>query len=118
MARPIKWREVRCLPKNSHFGPLGNGTSEGFVNMTVDEYETIRLIDYENLIQEECAQRMNIARTSVQRIYNVARKKVAIALVEGKTLIITGGEYRLYHKGDDMNCCPGRRRRNRFGSDK
>lgn len=117
MARPVKWREVCCLPKNNMFGPLESQNSEGTVKMTVDEYETIRLIDYEGLIQEECAEKMNIARTSVQRIYNNARKKISTALVESKMLVIDGGEYRLYHKGDDMNCCPGRRRRNRFGSE-
>ncbi len=63
--------------------------------MTVDEYEAIRLIDLEGFTQEECAGQMNIARTTVQGIYNDARKKVAESLVNGKVLFIEGGEYRL-----------------------
>lgn len=63
--------------------------------MTIDEYETIRLIDYEGLKQEQCALRMEVARTTVQGIYEVARKKLADALINGKTLTIEGGDYLL-----------------------
>jgi len=63
--------------------------------MTVDEYEAIRLIDLEGLTQEECAKQMNVARTTVQGIYAEARKKLARSLVDGKILLIEGGEYRL-----------------------
>lgn len=96
MARPMKWRKVCCLPDSSRFGPLDSpANAENVVNMTVDEYETIRLIDLEGFTQEECADHMNIARTTVQGIYNEARKKLAQSLVNGKVLFIEGGEYRL-----------------------
>ena len=96
MPRPRKTRRVCCLPKSNRFGPLDLPVeAKNFVNMTVDEYETIRLIDLEGFNQEECAEQMNVARTTVQGIYIEARKKMAESLVNGKVLLIEGGEYRL-----------------------
>ena len=96
MARPTKWRQVCCLPERNRFGPLDlPAEAENNVNMTVDEYETIRLIDLDGFTQEECAKQMNVARSTVQGIYIEARKKLAEFLVNGKVLSIEGGEYRL-----------------------
>lgn len=96
MPRPMKWRKVCCLPERNRFGPLdANADEKNHVKMTVDEYETIRLIDLEGFTQEECAKQMNVARTTVQGIYIEARKKLAESLVNGKVLLIEGGEYRL-----------------------
>lgn len=96
MPRPMKWRRVCCLPESSRFGPLDVSLDEqDKLKMTVDEYETIRLIDLEGLTQEECAKQMNVARTTVQGIYIEARKKLAESLVNGRELTIGGGEYRL-----------------------
>lgn len=106
MPRPKKWRRVCCLPENSGFGPLnGCRHTEDRVLMAVDEYETIRLIDYEGCDQEKCARQMDIARTTVQGIYFEARRKLADALVNGKILWIQGGEYMLC-EGQGA-CCGG-----------
>lgn len=115
MARPRKWRRVCGLPENSHFGPLNTPLNhEHFIIMSVDEYETVRLIDLEGLTQEECAERMNVARTTVQRIYSDARKKVAESLVEGKILRIEGGDYEICN-GLQKSCGAGRCHRHRLG---
>ena len=77
-----------------------------------DRYECIRLIDLLGCNQEECAKRMSIARSTVQMIYNEARKKMADSLVNGKLLHIKGGSFRLC---DGNGCCPAgecRRRKN------
>ena len=95
MARPTKMRKVCSLPDNKKFGPLNACDIDNVIKMSVDEYETIRLIDYEELTQEEAAEQMHIARTTVQGIYSDARKKLALVLVEGRKLQIDGGNYRL-----------------------
>lgn len=117
MPRPRKWRRVCGLPQNSRFGPLDTQADrETAVNMTVDEYETIRLIDLDGLTQEECAAQMNISRTTVQGMYNAARKKLAESLVHGKLLWIQGGEYRLCD-GQGKGCGGPGCRRHRCGRD-
>ena len=94
MARPVKRRRICCLPEVTEFIP-GDGKAEGTVTMTMDEFEAVRLIDRLGLSQEDCAAQMNVARTTVQNIYDSARKKLAQVLVDGKRLCISGGAYEL-----------------------
>lgn len=115
MPRPRKWRRVCGLPESNRFGPLDSQSDVvNAVNMTVDEYETIRLIDLEGFTQEECANQMDISRTTVQGMYNSARKKLAESLVNGKVLWIEGGEYRLCN-GRERGCNGAGCRRGRHG---
>ncbi|MFA7118056.1 MAG: DUF134 domain-containing protein [Sphaerochaetaceae bacterium] len=114
MPRPRKWRMVCCMPTNTSFGPLGVPfDAHDTISMSVDEYEAIRLIDLEGCTQEECATQMHVARTTVQGIYESARKKLAQSLVNGKALYIEGGEYRLCD-GQDVGCRRGGCCRYRF----
>lgn len=112
MPRPRKWRKVCALPEQALFGPISVDSGHKKLMMLVDEYESIRWIDYEGLTQEECAAQMGIARTTVQRIYFDARQKMAQALVEGLTIHISGGEY-VFCDGKDSQCgrgkCKGRK---------
>ena len=106
MPRPMKWRKVCCLPASNRFGPLNTGTDgNSSIKMTVDEYETIRLIDLEGFTQEECSKQMNVARTTIQGIYTDARRKLAESLVNGRVLLIEGGEYRLCDGSGNGNGC-------------
>ena len=98
------------MPCKVRFGPLGERAGiGGMIRLTVDEYETVRLIDYEGLMQEECAEKMQVARTTVQATYIAARKKIAAMLVEGKALCIEGGNFALCdgnnEKCRDRKCC-------------
>lgn len=88
------------MPVSMGFEPVKKGNNKLQVVMTVDEYETIRLIDKQGLSQEECGEYMDVARTTVQQIYNEARKKIAEALVEGASLRIEGGNYVLCGTGE------------------
>jgi len=120
MPRPKKWRKVCCLPENRSFGPVpGFGQTPPEVTqpviMTVDEYEAVRLIDLEGMNQEACAEKMRIARTTVQSIYAEARKKLADSLVNGKLLRIEGGDYELCD-GNGTRCGMGACHRRRGGA--
>ena len=75
--------------------------------MTVDEYEAIRLIDKQGFSQEECSNYMQVARTTVQSIYNSARKKLADALVDGLSIRIEGGDFQLCDGNEDHCGCGG-----------
>ena len=99
MPRPRKWRRICMLPRFTNFGP-DSGRRCDPISMTVDEYETIRLIDLEGLTQEQCADQMEIARTTAQAIYASARKKLAECIVNGLPLIIEGGDYRVCEHRD------------------
>ena len=90
MPRPVKCRRIERLPDFRSFSPNDINASET-VLMSLDEYETLRIMDVEGATQEECAVKMNIARTTVTAIYDSARKKVADAIVHGKRLLIAGG---------------------------
>lgn len=69
------------------------------VDLTVDEFEAIRLADLERLYQEEAAQRMNISRQTFGRILDAAHAKVADVLVNGKALSIQGGPIKIAASG-------------------
>jgi predicted DNA-binding protein (UPF0251 family) len=107
MARPKKYKRVCMMPRTNTFSPAGKqmGPSEPLI-MTVVEYETIRLIDYEGLSQEECAEIMSVARATIQRIYADARKKIAQFFIEGKILKIEGGNYQICNEDYGFcGCC-------------
>jgi uncharacterized protein len=63
------------------------------VCLSVEEAESIRLKDLEELDQEQCAEHMNISRPTFQRVLASARKKIADALLNGKAVRINGGNY-------------------------
>ena len=94
------------MPATAAFSPEGRAAGPAVI-LTVDEYETLRLIDREGLSQEECGERMQVARTTVQQIYTSARRKLADMLVEGLPLRIEGGDYRICDGGTARRVCPG-----------
>ncbi len=94
------------MPGVREFVPVNHHEKQAVV-MTVDEYETLRLIDKEGFSQQECGEYMKIARTTVQQIYTSARKKTAVALVESRPLIIEGGDYVLCDGSEEFCGCGG-----------
>jgi predicted DNA-binding protein (UPF0251 family)/predicted Fe-Mo cluster-binding NifX family protein len=109
VARPQRCRRICAEPAYDSFAPDGVPTG-GQVILTVDEYEAIRLIDLEQRSHEQCAAQMEISRTTVTEIYETARRKIADCIVNGKPLVIAGGQYRLCD-GTAAGCCRGLCRR-------
>ena len=101
MPRPRKNRKVCHYPHTLSFLPEDKPDNAEPVILTVDEYETIRLIDREGFSQEECGAWMGVARTTVQMTYTSARRKLADVLVEGRCLRIEGGDYHLCDGASD-----------------
>ena len=104
MARPKKFKNICSLPKYNLFkqdSPLMGNFLETI--LTLEEYETIRLIDNENMTQEECSLQIGVSRPSVQLLYTSARKKIANFIVNGGYLKIERGNYKLCNQ-PNRNC--------------
>ncbi|MCR5313681.1 MAG: DUF134 domain-containing protein [Bacteroidaceae bacterium] len=92
MARPKQCRLVEMAPQIAGYTPYGRRcVSSQPISLRYDEYEAIRLLDYEGMQQAQAAEVMNVSRPTLTRIYDNARKSIAKALVEGLPIEITGG---------------------------
>ncbi len=92
MPRPKRCRKICEYPTYWSFAAEGSDSKETIPFM-LDEFETIRLIDYQKMTQEECAEAMGVSRATVTGIYESARFKMADAMIKGKRIRITGGSY-------------------------
>lgn len=92
--------------KNTDTAALSGGDAEGCEEalfLTLDEYETIRLMDHEGCTHEQCASIMQISRTTVTEIYASARKKIAAMIVEGRVLRLAGGRVKLCENTEECS---------------
>ena len=94
MPRPPRCRRICSAPRVERFCPCDVAESVPIL-LTLDEYEVIRLVDLKQQTHEQCAAQMDISRSTVQEIYENARRKLAACLVYGKPLHITGGNVRI-----------------------
>lgn len=92
MPRPKRIRKVSNPPHFKGFMPVGLPEASEAVVLNYEEYEAIRLSDFELLGQVEAAQAMEISRPTFTRIYESARRKVAQAFVVGKPIVFEGGK--------------------------
>jgi predicted DNA-binding protein (UPF0251 family) len=96
MGRPPLGRRVYFLPEVTLFKPVGIPLTQlEEINLAVEEAEALRLKDIEGLEQEECAQKMNVSRTTFARVLTAARRKTADALLNGKAIRIEGGNFEM-----------------------
>jgi predicted DNA-binding protein (UPF0251 family) len=96
MGRRQLWRRVSSIPLVTYFKPAGSPMAElEEAQLLVEEAEAIRLKDLDGLEQEECAEKMNISRSTFSRLLDSARKKIADALLNGKAIRIEGGNFEM-----------------------
>lgn len=92
MPRPKRIRKMDRPPLIKGFRPFGSPAvlSERVI-LLYEEYESVRLTDYERMSQAEAADRMQISRPTFTRIYDRARQKIATAFAESRSIVIEGG---------------------------
>ncbi|MBE0642913.1 MAG: DUF134 domain-containing protein [Bacteroidetes bacterium] len=98
MPRPQRTRRIFGPPRFNHFKPVGVPRRLlETVTLTVDEFEAIRLADYEGLDQQPASEKMDISRSTFSRLIDAARAKIARCIIEGMELRIEGGEVDFEH---------------------
>jgi predicted DNA-binding protein (UPF0251 family) len=120
MVRPLRQRTIQGEFNATYFKPAGIPVRElESINLTLDELEAVRLTDLEDLYQADAAEKMNISRQTLGNIIKSAHKKIAEALIQGKTISIEGGAVQIvreryfcskcnqtFQKKDDQTNCP------------
>jgi len=87
MARRIRLRKVVEPPRFKGYRPFGvNAKKRESVEFLYEEYEAIKLADYDLMNHKEAADIMGVSRPTFARIYEAARRKIALALVETKNI--------------------------------
>ncbi len=96
MPRPRCCRRIGAEPPATGFRPIGQGKgATATVEISLDEFEAMRLADLEGLYHEDAATRMQVSRATFGRIIGAVRHKIADALAHGKALQIGGGTVHL-----------------------
>ena len=91
MPRPRLRRRIRGRPNSSYFKPAGIRMIElEEVVLARDEFEAVRLVDFEEVEQGKAGEMMKISQPTLSRLLKVARKKIAEAIVRGKAIRIDG----------------------------
>lgn len=102
-------RKISSPPKIKGFKPYGHLESFDSVEkvmLQIEEYEAIKMCDYDQYTHCEASQMMGVSRPTFTRIYSIARQKTAKAMVEGLQICIEGGK--IYFDSDWYQCksCP------------
>lgn len=86
--------QINKPPAIDGFKPFGVPTEELEPEILMyEEYESIRLCDYENMSLKDAAKKMTIPETTFKLIYEQAHSTIAKAMVEAKAILVEGGDY-------------------------
>lgn len=93
--RPKKVRLIQESPKVSQFSPRGKAGRPNEIELGIDQYETLRLVDFMGLRHRQAATQMGLSRQTLERILKLARKGISDAIINGKIIRITGGNIKI-----------------------
>lgn len=105
MVRPQKLRFVGMEPGFRMFKPVGiPAVDMEQIVLTLDEFEAIRLVDFDGMDHEGASALIGVSRPTLSRLIEQARHKVADAVVTGKVLVIEGGNVEMVSRGRCEDC--------------
>ena len=104
--RPKKYRIVRVDPKIVQFSPRGRPGRPDEVELSMDQFEAIRLAEYMGLEQKEAAKSMHISQQTFSRILKKAHRTIANGLIRGAAIKIQGGQYVFSSREDSLPNIP------------
>jgi len=87
MPRRRRLRRMVSPPGFKGYKPYGaNSSDSGHIELLYEEYEALKLADYNLMNHLEASKLMGVSRATFARIYESARRKIAQALVESKEI--------------------------------
>lgn len=98
-------RKVSNPPVVKGFKPYGINSdklNQELVKLNYEEYEALRLCDYNMLNHYEASVMMGVSRPTFTRIYASALQKIAKTFVEGRQISFEGGK--IYFDSDWYQC--------------
>ena len=102
MSKPTKKRACRRLVSGKCYMPSSRADGEPEqVTLELDEFEAMRLVDYEGLSQIQASDEMMVSRGTVQRLLLSARHKIVEALLWEKNLVISNEIKNIQLKGEN-----------------
>jgi predicted DNA-binding protein (UPF0251 family)/predicted Fe-Mo cluster-binding NifX family protein len=102
MPKLKKKRFCRRLDNEKAFMPTGISMCNlEEVHIELDEFEAIRLCDYEGLSQIQASEEMEVSRATIQRLLQSARLKVVDALLHYKVINVRNETHNIKLKGEN-----------------
>lgn len=109
MPRRRKLRKVVAPPGFSGYRPYGNKRARSeSVALLYEEYEAIKLADYDNMNHQQASILMGVSRATFARIYESARKKIALAFVESREISTSYGNAVMDESWNICHACNAR----------
>jgi predicted DNA-binding protein (UPF0251 family) len=102
--RPCFYRKLSKIPKAKGFIPIERFEPQHQINkenmmityLDLDELEAMRLVDAEDLTQDEAGNQMGISRGSIWRLLQAGRKKLIKAIFESLEIRISSDQLENY----------------------